>query len=315
MADTKDMLLQLYPKADLSQFSFGPGSVTLNYKGRGYDVLAWGEKTPHYDPAVEKVLQNALGQSWATPSFPQTFTVNPKALYAIPSSPFHANPPDPATPLISMNIQVTPSRGFKFQPRDLFRNNTVKHTTAKESYTWLKSSNPRFWSQQLNFALWCATAGSGISYNMLQSSGVAMVTAVLRFHVMFTIRCILQELVAPMPGDAAFKPSNNPLSSPAFDRLCREFDVSKHSDFRYNVGPNKGLGFIYNELANKVIKVADVYPQEKAVLWQNGLFHFADQPAEWGKDGLWEEEALDHIEAAENRSYHFFVPQKSLGLM
>ncbi|KAK3725849.1 hypothetical protein QZH41_014069 [Actinostola sp. cb2023] len=114
----------LYPKADLSQFSFGPGSVTLNYKGRGYDVLAWGEKTPHYDPAVEKVLQNALGQSWATSRFPQTFTVNPKALYAIPSSPFHANPPDPAPLLLSMNIQTRSGkkrRSTTLKPRKIAR--------------------------------------------------------------------------------------------------------------------------------------------------------------------------------------------------
>ena len=45
--------------------------------------------------------------------------------------------------------------------------------TGKEAKRWLEGPNLSYWSQALNFAVWCSTAGCGVTRDMLrwQSSG------------------------------------------------------------------------------------------------------------------------------------------------
>ena len=51
--------------------------------------------------------------------------------------------------------------------RDIFKKTQIKHTTGAESRHWLSRPDMIYWPQQLNFALWCATAGCGISSRIL----------------------------------------------------------------------------------------------------------------------------------------------------
>ena len=64
------------------------------------------------------------------------------------------------------------------------------------------------------------------------------IRSILRFHVYFTTRRILNEMGVPLPGDQIFKQSNNK----AYKSICAEFGIDKNSDFRSTSGNNKGLG-------------------------------------------------------------------------
>ena len=70
-----------------------------------------------------------------------------------------------------------------------------------------------FWPQQLNFALWCATTGCGVSREMLFSNSTLQLSEQIRtfyqFHVYYTTRKILYEMGGiqsknALPDDPAF---------------------------------------------------------------------------------------------------------------
>ena len=101
-----------------------------------------------------------------------------------------------------------------------------------------------YWPQQLNFAVWCATSGCGISpFESLNYPKV--VNGFIKFHIYFTIRRILYELSLPLPDEQPFVINNNPYSKVAYQRLCKEFGISNTEDFRFKIGTNNGLGDIF----------------------------------------------------------------------
>ena len=71
------------------------------------------------------------------------------------------------------------------------------------------------------------------------------IRSILRFHVYFTTRRILNEMGVPMPGDPIFKQSNNGYNVTAYKSICAEFGIYPNSDFRFTAGNNKGLGSVY----------------------------------------------------------------------
>ena len=72
----------------------------------------------------------------------------------------------------NMNIYVTPTDYFTAKFRKIFTKAKIKITTAKYARKWLKGPDMSFWQQQLNFALWCATTGCGVSREMLFPSSL-----------------------------------------------------------------------------------------------------------------------------------------------
>ena len=56
---------------------------------------------------------------------------------------------------------------FTTKFRQIFTKTQIKFTTAKYARKWLAKPDMSFWPQQLNFALWCATTGCGVSREML----------------------------------------------------------------------------------------------------------------------------------------------------
>ena len=53
------------------------------------------------------------------------------------------------------------------QFRQIFKETQITFKTTKYARRWLGGPNMSFWPQQLNFALWCATTGCGISRKFL----------------------------------------------------------------------------------------------------------------------------------------------------
>ena len=94
-----------------------------------------------------------------------------------------------------MRIYVTPTDYFTTKFRKIFNKPRIEVTSSKYARPWIKSPNMSFWQQQLNFALWCATTGCGVSREMLFPNSSLNLSDQLRtfyqFHVYYTTRKIL----------------------------------------------------------------------------------------------------------------------------
>ena len=90
-----------------------------------------------------------------------------------------------------LKIYVTPTEFFTTKFREIFKKTQIKFTSSVFARMWLMGPNQSFWPQQLNFALWCATTGCGISRDIVFPSGsILNLSPQLRsfylFHVYFT---------------------------------------------------------------------------------------------------------------------------------
>ena len=120
--------------------------------------------------------------------------------------------------------QLSPLR-TKF--REIFQQTRIRHKSAAEAKRWLGGPNMSYWPQQLNFAVFCATQGCGISREIFDS-GLDLspqVRAFYRFHVYFTVRRILFQMggiqsISANPGDPTFNLSGNHYDVASYKRIC-----------------------------------------------------------------------------------------------
>ena len=84
-------------------------------------------------------------------------------------------------------IYATPDEFFVTKFRDIFQKARLTHTASAEAKTWLRGPNMGYWPQQLNFAVFCATQGCGISREIFDSglSLTPQIRAFYQFHVYF----------------------------------------------------------------------------------------------------------------------------------
>ena len=152
-----------------------------------------------------------------------------------------------------LKIYVTPTDYFTTKFRQIFTKTQIKFTQAKYARKWLGKPDMSFWPQQLNFALWCATTGCGVSREMLFSNSSLQLSAQVRtfyqFHVYYTTRKILYEMGGiqsknALPDDPAFNQKNNPYDVASYKRICAEFGVDPSTNFRFTYGQNHGLGYV-----------------------------------------------------------------------
>ena len=307
-----------YPHADFKKFSAGPQSIEFEHDGIAVDVFR-EDITPdgpfptavhHYgDAKLNAALLKALGprdlkdrpQAKAPGGFPKALELT-KATYAIGME-------KPAEfDVDAMVIYVAPEEKFTMRPRRIFTEVVLKHTTAAEAHRWLRGADMSYWPQQLSFALWCATAGCGVGVEMHYE---ARVDSLLKFHVLFTTRRILSQMSVPLPGDGYFHPLENKYDKSAYNRICREFQISPDSDFRLK-GENGGLGRIYKKIFGRMHDVTEAYDAKmdgkNVYQWPGGFFHFNDESGSWG------DHELDHISPLEKKPYLYFALRKSKGL-
>ena len=135
-------------------------------------------------------MKDALGIG----GFPVELILNSHPLLPVPAVQFEKNPAG-ISELFNkkINIFVSPTEYFVTKFRDIFSKTQIKHTTGKESRSWLSGPKMKYWPQQLNFALWCATTGSGISWEILTKLSQQL-RGFFLFHVYFTVRRILFEM-------------------------------------------------------------------------------------------------------------------------
>ena len=66
-------------------------------------------------------------------------------------------------------IYATPDEFFVAKFRNIFQQTRLKHTASADAKTWLRGPNMKYWPQQLNFAVFCATHGCEISRGIFDS--------------------------------------------------------------------------------------------------------------------------------------------------
>jgi hypothetical protein len=145
----------------------------------------------------------------------------------------------------NIQVQVDQSGAFQTQFLDVFQKYKLPYVTSDLIVVAWNSHFMQFWQNQLNFAVWCATTGCGVSSQDHLSSADPLVSSLYRFHVYYQVRRILKEIQAPLPQDQAWNAFNNPYDRRAYEHICNEFGVSPHTDWRMK-GPNHGLGKVYN---------------------------------------------------------------------
>ena len=141
-------------------------------------------------------------------SFPDSLTMTDHS-YPIPAIDFDDFTSDTTAMLTSLDIYVSNTKKFTAKMRNVFKSQVVTFKFGKQSRKWLNAPDMNYWPQQLNFAVWCATSGCGIS--PFESMNYPKVVAgFMKFHVYFTIRRILYELSVPLPDEQPFVINNNP---------------------------------------------------------------------------------------------------------
>ena len=115
---------------------------------------------------------------------------------------------------------------------------TIRTLCSLETLQWqtrhqIWQNTPFSWWQcQLNFALWCASAGCGVSFEDHLQAENPLLASLYRFHVYHTTRRLLEDLRVALPGDKSYSWYENAYDSRAFKRLCAEFAVPPEEDWR-----------------------------------------------------------------------------------
>ena len=319
--------LERYPHAVLSKFlrvferyDRENKEEHVKFVGRdGSEYEVFDKKRLQYTMYFPDEMKKALG---LPVDFPLELTLNPHPSLPIPAIDFGENITlNLKEKLKRLDIFATPTDSFSVPVRDIFLNTTIKHTSAKESHEWLNRPNMRYWPRQLNFAVWCATTGCGVSLRLLLEEKIGgmdatdhelklppQIRAILWFHVYFTIRRILfqmggiQSSIA-LPGDPPFNEKDNRYDIPSYKRICKEFNVLTDSDFRCHKGENHGLGSVY-------IWVSWVGPSKAGHKSSYpGFFKFSEEGGEGSKGNL-----LQYILNDIDNGYEYFLTRVSNGL-
>ena len=288
-----------YPSADIVKFHLDNTDGERNvYYGSHW---AWGE-SKHDSSIFSSAERSALGRE---STFPRELTLS-HVKYPVPGIKFSEVVDDIASELVTLDIYVTPTESFQAKMRDVFKKTVVSFWSSKQAYTWLREPNYKYWPQQLNFAVWCATSGCGVSLSELKRWPL-IIQGFIKFHVYFTIRRVLYEL-----DESAFNQTDNTYNKSAFESLCNEFGLSRNPDFRWKRGRNHGLGDIFEYYSGEGYRNVHIdrgYDVE-ANTWPSKRHFFKD---EGGKDGKGKLISLIRNDDAKTQ-YSWFVPRRGHGL-
>ena len=182
-----------FPSADMSRFQvqveFSPNRKALGRvlfpDGNGSWENPLIEDRKYWSPPLKDAL--GINQDGGFPAqlSPISYDKGPQPVPAVDLS-------DSITQSVGdifnkeVNIYVTPTDYFTTKFRSIFTKTKLKFTTAKYARKWLAKPDMSFWPQQLNFALWCATTGCGVSREMLFPSTLNLsdqIRTFYQFHV------------------------------------------------------------------------------------------------------------------------------------
>jgi hypothetical protein len=163
----------------------------------------------------------------------------------------HYNPPTKwnkkidVTDITKLKVYVNGNDFFEARNINVFTHYVLTFYNADLISKWQSKCDMSFYQNQLNFAVWCAAAGCGVSVKHLAHKE-NLISSVFRFHVYYQTRKIIEEMSCPIPGSPIFSTTDNHINMLKFQKLCNEFSVSSGTDFRFKGGDNGGLGTMYN---------------------------------------------------------------------
>jgi len=132
---------------------------------------------------------------------------------------------------------------------------------------WFDGDKMTFWQNQLNFAMYCATTGCGLSKEHLEN-GTPLQKAIMYFHIYYMVRRILFHLEAKLPTDNGFNDRDNSYNKKAYEEICNEFSLLI-SPFKYlnnNDAHNIGLGsWVVNHNQNSTNYGKQYYWQQPSI--------------------------------------------------
>ena len=157
-----------------------------------------------------------------------------------------------------------PQKWFGAKYPDIFENYPLTVSSDKAVQAW--RSNPmQFWQNQLNFAVWCATTGSGVSLEDHLSAADGFLQSFYRFHVYYQIRRILVEIQGPLPRDRAWDAVNNPYDRGGYERICDEFPALWLEGQWLQLGARSSLHAQHQERTTPLISCRRVWPEQIGV--------------------------------------------------
>ena len=153
----------------------------------------------------------------------------------------------------SPSIYVSSSDSFISSAyRDIFQGYIIHMDSDEDAKRWTNdiynedNSSMNFYQNQLNFAIWCASTGCGISTRDHLMGGDGLTQSLFRFSVYYQASKILKQLKVPLPNDKAFHANNNGnIDVDEYAAICREFGVSKDTDWRFKMGHSQGMGTLF----------------------------------------------------------------------
>ena len=160
-----------FPSADMSKFQVQV-DFDANRKAVGRVLFPSGdgswenpliEDQKYWSPALKAAL--GVQQDGGFPAQLSLLQSNKPPPHPVPAINFSSTTGQSVAAIFNndMKIYVTPTDYFTTKFRQLFTKTQIKFTTAKYARKWLAKPDMSFWPQQLNFALWCATTGCGVS--------------------------------------------------------------------------------------------------------------------------------------------------------
>ena len=180
----------------------------------------------------------------------KAFSYNPNAKYQ-PSGVYKTKDPDIIKQTIEVKQPPDSGSSFKVKFPDVFDKNMLPYVESDALVRSWNNAPMRFWQNQLNFTVWCATTGCGVSYEDHLSGDIpGFAKSMFMFHVYYQIRRIIFELKAPLPTDQSWNAFDNSMDAKAYEKICAEFNVDKNTDWRQKLDDNGGLGIIFNYITS-----------------------------------------------------------------
>jgi hypothetical protein len=170
-----------------------------------------------------------------------------------------------------LKIYVNEMDSFQANNLNIFTNYVLSFFNDETIQKWLGSCDMSFYQNQLNFAVWCASSGCGVSSKDHLNAKNNLLASVFRFHVYYQTRKILEEMSCPIPGESIFKTMDNNVNIIKYQKLCNEFGVRNNTDFRFKGGDHGGLGTMYNYASNIG------YQPLKGFIYNSSRYQFIEQ--------------------------------------
>ena len=159
----------------------------------------------------------------------KAFLYNPNAQYQ-PSGVYKTKDLDIINQTIEVKQPSDSGSSIKVKFPDVFDKNMLPYVESDAIVRAWNYTPIRFRQNQLNFAVWCATTGCGVSYQDHLSRIPGFAKSVFIYHVYYQIRRILFEFKAPLPTEQSWNAFDNAFDAKSYKPICAEFNVDKNTD-------------------------------------------------------------------------------------